>query len=186
MTHKKSLVYTRGGDRGMTSLVGGQRVRKHSARIEAYGTVDELNAILGVVISFLDDDDKEFLLHVQQILFSIGGNLATDANQSDFNAAVIITQKDVDMLERQIDVIDEQLPTLKSFVLPSGSRGASFCHQARTVCRRAERRILALAEEIEVDSLVLVYINRLSDYLFVQARKMNQNADSHEVFWNNI
>lgn len=186
MTHKKSLVYTRGGDKGMTSLVGGQRVCKHSARIEAYGTVDELNAVIGIVISFLKDEDKNFLLHVQHMLFSIGGNLATVADQSNMHEAVIVTQKEIDALEHQIDIVDEQLPRLKSFVLPSGARGASFCHQARTICRRAERRILLLAEEVEVDRLVLVYINRLSDYLFVQARKMNQNAGSSEVFWNNI
>ncbi len=181
------MVYTRGGDKGMTSLVGGQRVSKQSVRLEAYGTVDELNSVLGVVISYLEDkDDIDFLLQVQHQLFSIGGYLATDTTSTQLTKATTVEQVRVDEIEARIDAIDGQLPKLSGFILPSGSRGAAFCHQARTVCRRAERRILALTDEAEIDSVVIAFINRLSDYLFVQARKMNQIAGATEVFWNNI
>ena len=166
-------IYTKTGDTGTTSLVGGTRVPKTHIRLEAYGTVDELNSNLGLLITYLlDGKDKDFLQQVQDRLFAVGSHLATDREQ-------------VEMVEREIDRLDTLLPPLSAFILPGGSRGAAVCHVCRTVCRRAERRILALAEQVEIASELLAYVNRLSDYLFVLSRKMNQDDKKGEIFWNN-
>ena len=164
-------IYTKTGDKGTTSLVGGTRVPKTHIRLEAYGTVDELNSNLGLLITYLlDGKDKDFLQQVQDRLFAVGSHLATEQ---------------VEMVEREIDRLDTLLPPLSAFILPGGSRGAAVCHVCRTVCRRAERRILALAEQVEIASELLAYVNRLSDYLFVLSRKMNQDDKKGEIFWNN-
>ena len=160
-------IYTKTGDKGTTSLVGGTRVPKTHIRLEAYGTVDELNSNLGLLITYLlDGKDKDFLQQVQDRLFAI-------------------SSEQVEMVEREIDRLDTLLPPLSAFILPGGSRGAALCHVCRTVCRRAERRILALAEQVEISSELLAYVNRLSDYLFVLSRKMNQDDKKGEIFWNN-
>lgn len=183
---KKSLVYTRTGDQGMTSLVGGARVPKTHVRLEAYGTVDELSAQLGLLATYLSDErDRQTVLGVQQTLFAVGSQLATDLSQTALRQASIVTDAQVQAMEREIDRLDSPLPPLHAFVLPGGSRGAAVCHVCRTVCRRAERRILALAEGTEVDTRLLAYINRLSDYLFVLSRKMNHDAEIEEIFWEN-
>ncbi len=183
---KKSLVYTKTGDKGTTSLVGGARVPKTHIRLEAYGTVDELNSNLGFLVTFLSDEqDKQFLQQVQDKLFVVGSYLATDREKTRLNEAGIITPEQVQVMEREIDRLDDMLPPLSAFVLPGGSRGAAVCHICRTVCRRAERRILALAEQTVVSTELLAYINRLSDYLFVLSRKMNQDEKKQEIFWNN-
>ena len=141
---KKSLVYTKTGDKGTTSLVGGSRVPKTHIRLEAYGTVDELNSNLGWLYTYLlDEADRHFILGVQHKLFAIGSHLATDQETMQLKPASIITSGDVESLEHEIDKLDEQLPELCAFIIPGGSRGASVCHICRTVCRRAERRILA-------------------------------------------
>ena len=176
---KKSLVYTKTGDKGTTSLVGGTRVPKTHIRLEAYGTVDELNSNLGFLITFLSDEpDRQFLQQVQDRLFAIGSYLATDREKTRLKEASIITPEQVEAIEREIDRLDDKLPPLSAFILPGGSRGAS-------VCRRTERRILALAEQTDISSELLAYVNRLSDYLFVLSRKMNQDEKKEEIFWNN-
>lgn len=183
---KKSIVYTRTGDRGTTSLVGGTRVPKTHIRLEAYGTVDELNAHLGWLHTYLPDEtDRNFILRTQHKLFAIGSHLATDQEKTQLKSASVITPEDVESLELEIDRLDEQLPELCAFVIPGGSRGAAVCHVCRTICRRAERRILTLSETCTISPEVLAFVNRLSDYLFVLSRKINFDERSNEIFWNN-
>lgn len=183
---KKSLVYTKTGDKGTTSLVGGTRVPKTHIRLEAYGTVDELNSHLGLLITYLADErDRTFVQQVQDKLFAVGSHLATDREKTKLHEASVITPQLVETMENEIDRLDEMLPPLSAFVLPGGSRGAAVCHVCRTVCRRAERRILDLAEQVEIASELLAYVNRLSDYLFVLSRKMNRDEKKEEIFWNN-
>nr|WP_302830250.1 cob(I)yrinic acid a,c-diamide adenosyltransferase [uncultured Bacteroides sp.] len=183
---KKSLIYTKTGDKGTTSLVGGTRVAKTHIRLEAYGTVDELNSNLGLLITYLSDErDRNFVQQVQDKLFSVGSHLATDREKTELYQVSIISPELVETMEHEIDHLDGMLPPLSSFVLPGGSRGAAVCHICRTVCRRAERRILALAEQVEISSELLAYMNRLSDYLFVLSRKINQDEKKGEIFWNN-
>lgn len=183
---KKSLVYTKTGDRGTTGLIGGTRVSKTHIRLEAYGTVDELNANLGLLITYLNEEhDREFLLHVQNKLFAIGSHLATDQDKVRLNEVSIITPADVEQIEHEIDAADEILPPLSNFVLPGGAAGAAVCHICRTVCRRVERRILTLSESSTISPELLAYVNRLSDYLFILSRKINFNEGKEEIFWNN-
>lgn len=183
---KKSMVYTRTGDAGTTSLVGGVRVSKTHLRLEAYGTVDELNSNLGVLVSVIDGDDYIGLLRfVQHKLFSLGSYLATDTANTELNPASYIAEDDILRLENAIDIVDASLPQLKGFILPGGSYAASVCHVCRTVCRRAERRMLELeANDITVlDDNCKRFINRLSDYLFVLSRKLNELSHSEEIYW---
>ncbi len=136
---KKSLVYTKTGDKGTTSLVGGSRVPKTHIRLEAYGTVDELNSHLGWLNTYLQDEsDRDFILSIQHKLFAIGSHLATDQEKTQLKAASIITPENVENIEREIDKLDEQLPELCAFIIPGGSRGAAVCHVCRTICRRAD------------------------------------------------
>ena len=178
-------VYTKTGDKGQTSLVGGQRVSKCCQRLESYGTVDELNSHIGVLISYLkDQQDVDFLTKVQADLFVVGGYLATDNSQREVRQGNIVSVEMVEAVENEIDRIQELLPPLKLFILPGGARSAAYAHVCRTVCRRAERNILKLIEEgVEVDELLIAYINRLSDYLFVLARKLNIDANVNDVIW---
>ncbi len=180
---KKSIVYTCTGDAGTTSLVGGKRVKKNDIRIEAYGTVDELNSCIGLLESMaeLPAELAGIFNFVQNKLFNIGAYLATD------NAGVEITglgKCDIERLEKAIDLLDSQLPQLNSFVLPGGSREASVAHICRTVCRRSERNIVALDSVCRVSPLVLGFINRLSDFMFVVARFGNVSNNVGEIFWN--
>ena len=181
---KKSLIYTRTGDKGKTSLVGGARVKKTHVRLEAYGTVDELNSQLGLLYTYLTEEgDKKLILWVQHKLFSVGSYLATDQSNTALRIESQIADEDIHRLENAIDEADALLPPLKAFVIPGGSRGSAVCQVCRTVCRRAERRILTMAEEHEVTENVSAFINRLSDYLFVLARKMNLLAETDEIYW---
>jgi cob(I)alamin adenosyltransferase len=183
---KKSLVYTKTGDKGRTGLIGGTRVLKTDARLEAYGTVDELNAHLGVLITYLTEEgDAEFLRVVQDKLFGVGSYLATDQEKTDLHAVSIIKPEDVEKIELAIDEADNGLPAINNFVLPGGARASAFCHVCRTVCRRAERRILALTDHLTIDQNLLAYINRLSDYLFFLSRRINFLEKKDEIFWNN-
>ncbi len=178
------MIYTRTGDKGMTSLVGGNRVPKTHLRLEAYGTVDELNSQLGLLQTYLtDEDDRKLIFRIQNKLFSVGSYLATDQTTTELHSASYLSEEDIACLERAIDIIDHELPPLKAFILPGGSRGSSICHICRTICRRAERRILALAETCEMDSRVTSFINRLSDYLFILARKLNHLTGADEILW---
>lgn len=178
-------VYTKTGDKGQTSLVGGQRVSKCCERLESYGTVDELNSHIGVLITYCSDDkDKDFLVDVQGKLFVVGGYLATDNSQREIRQGNIVTTEMVEEVEHEIDRLQELLPPLKLFILPGGSRAASYAHVCRTVCRRAERCILRLVETgAEVDDNVTAYVNRLSDYLFVLARKLNVDNNTNDIVW---
>lgn len=182
---KKSFIYTRTGDNGTTSLVGGVRVPKTHERLEAYGTVDELNSCLGLLQTYLSDEaDKKIITRVQNKLFSVGSYLATDQTQTDLRMESRIEEEDIELLESAIDVIDNELPRLTAFIIPGGSRGAAVGHICRTVCRRAERRILALSENCEMDTRVIAFMNRLSDYLFILARKLNHLTGVGDFFWN--
>jgi cob(I)alamin adenosyltransferase len=181
---KKSGIYTKTGDAGMTSLVGGVRVSKLHPRLEAYGTIDELNSEIGLLITYVDDaQEVELLTEVQRKLFTVGSYLATDQTQRELREQSKMHPEDVQQLEAAIDRVDAELPPLRLFVLPGGTRAASVCHVCRTVCRRAERRIIALAEECEVEPNITAYVNRLSDYLFVLARKLNIQAGQDEIIW---
>lgn len=184
---KKSIIYTRTGDHGTTSLAGGIRVPKTHIRLEAYGTVDELNAHIGILTSLTKaaSEEKEILTFVQHKLFAIGAYLATDPRKTQPSASCLIRTEHIERLERAIDECDASLPMLNNFVLPGGTYPASVCHVCRTVCRRTERRILQLEEQEqqEVPTEVKQFINRLSDFLFVFARKLNNLSSEPEIFW---
>ena len=182
---KKSLIYTRTGDKGTTSLVGGTRVPKTHVRLEAYGTIDELDTHLGLLLTYLTEvDDREIILWVQHKMFTVGSYLATDQAQTDLRMESRIYEKDIERLEEAIDAIDQNLPLLKAFVIPGGSRESAVCQVCRTVCRRAERRILTLSESCLIEDNVIAFINRLSDFLFVLARKLNILTQTSEIYWN--
>ncbi len=182
---KKSGIYTGTGDKGMTSLVGGERVSKTDVRLEAYGDVDELNSQLGLLMAYLNNDEENLhlLFYVQNKLFTVGSYLATDPSFTSFREDSLLKEVSIEKLERAIDEIDSTLPRHNKFVLPSGSISGSQAHICRCVCRRTERRILALAELHEVDDKIIRFINRLSDYLFVLSRKCNIDSDAKENFW---
>jgi len=176
-------IYTKTGDKGQTSLLSGKRVPKYHDRINAYGTVDELNSYLGLLKDQpVNSVRQSLLLRVQENLFVIGSNLASDGQQQRFSVPQL-DEQEVDILELAIDEMDEVLPPMKNFILPGGHPSVSYCHIARCVCRRAERLILQLKEMEEVSDLIHIYLNRLSDYLFVLARKITQELDVEEVPW---
>lgn len=182
----KSNVYTRGGDKGSTSLIGGTRVLKSDIRLEAYGTIDELNSFIGLLISTVPtNNENEFLLRIQHKLFNVGGYLATDQEQTEIVMECKIEEVDIEFLEKRIDELDETMPKLRAFILPGGSAGAATAHVCRSICRRAERRIIELASASIVDPLLISYINRLSDYLFVLARRISLDGSGKEIIWNN-
>jgi cob(I)alamin adenosyltransferase len=178
-------IYTKTGDKGETSLWGGARVPKHHIRIESYGTVDELNSYLGVVRDHIKDEVLRTQLKIiQDRLFTLGSILATDPEKTDKLNTPDLHESDVEQLEKWIDLMEADLPELKNFILPGGHPAVSFCHVARTVSRRAERLAVALNELEPILALVLHYLNRLSDYLFVLARKIGQITGAEEVVWN--
>lgn len=179
-------VYTKTGDKGLTSLVGGVRISKADVRIEAYGTVDELNAQLGLLAAYMDEgEDKDMVERIQGNLFRVGTNLATDQSQTPLYASAKLPEGEIERIEAEIDRILALLPEKQGFVLPGGTVSASVAHVCRTVCRRAERRIVALSECAVVSPDVQCYINRLSDYLFVLAKKLNFVAGQSEKIWCN-
>ena len=181
---KKSNIYTRTGDDGTTSLNGGTRVSKTDVRVEAYGSVDELNAQLGLLVTYLETEaDRGVLRKVQNDLFAVGAYLATESGRAEERRMQGVSAADVAWLEQAIDEAEDGLPAWRGFVIPGGSRGAAVCHVCRTVCRRAERRILELAKRVEVRSEVCAYVNRLSDYLFVLSRKLLFIAGEDEIIW---
>lgn len=181
---KKSLIYTGSGDKGKTSLVGGQRVSKAHQRIESYGTIDELNSFIGLLVTSLDDQaDIDFLSFIQHKLFTIGSYLATDPNTTELKTESKVTPESIAHIEREIDRLDSELPPMKNFILPGGTRSASLAHVCRTVCRRAERQIYRLAETNPVEEPVFIFVNRLSDYLFVLARKECIKNNGKEIIW---
>lgn len=168
-------IYTKTGDKGMTSLVGGKRVEKDDARVQAYGTLDELQSFVGMLASATDEVQLE---DVQRILFKIGGYLASE----DATSAGV-SDETIARLEQWIDRLSEELPPLRTFIIPGGTMAASICHVCRTVCRRAERRMITLRRTVDVglDDNAFIYINRLSDYFFLLARKLNKVAGKEDV-----
>lgn len=185
---KHSILYTRTGDSGLTSLVSGNRVRKNHPRIEAYGTLDELNSHIGLLAAQELPDSHEvisMLRYLQNRLFDIGAYLATDPDEMPQGRTMPlgISTADVARVEQMTDIIDGALPPLRRFVLPGGTRPSAIAQIARTVCRRAERRILTLAEEADIDPLVMQFINRMSDFLFALGRFCNVKAGQEEIFW---
>lgn len=181
-------IYTRTGDSGKTSLYGGRRVSKNDTRVNAYGTVDELNSAIGVLISFINNHEKEirdFLSQIQSDLFTIGGYLAGSKQN------LRILEKRVSEMEKLIDKLDSKLPEIKNFILPSGIREASFAHLARSITRRAEREVVRLSKPNDVyrkrsrgiDKRVIVYLNRLSDLFFIIARYLNYKSGVNDIIW---
>jgi cob(I)alamin adenosyltransferase len=176
-------IYTKTGDKGQTSLVGGTRVSKTELRIEAYGTVDELNSYIGLVRDqAVNDVRKDILKEIQDRLFTIGSILASEPEQTK-KRIPDLHESDIELLEKEMDKMDESLEPMRFFILPGGHQSVSFGHLARTVCRRAERITLRLSEETEVNGLVVRYLNRLSDYLFVLCRMMIKDLNIEEISW---
>lgn len=177
-------LYTKTGDKGKTSLLGGKKVSKSHFRIEAYGNVDELNAFVGLLKDQPEVENrlKQQLYWTQEHLFNIGSILATEADFKGFELPSV-TDAEVKQLEVWIDKYTGELPELKNFILPGGHQVVSLCHVCRTVCRRTERSIIALNEEEQVDELIIQFINRLSDYFFIFARKLGAELNIREIPW---
>jgi cob(I)alamin adenosyltransferase len=176
-------IYTKTGDKGQTSLIGGTRVPKHHIRIEAYGTVDELNSWVGVLRDSISETAvTDLLIEIQDRLFTMGSLLAADPEKSKMKLPELETA-DITRLEQAIDAMNEELPPMRSFVLPGGHIIVSHCHVARCVCRRAERNVTHLAETAELNPLISQYLNRLSDYLFVLSRKLTKDLGATETPW---
>lgn len=170
-------IYTRQGDQGLTGLGDGQRVAKNHARVETYGTVDELNSVLGLLLTeSLPPAHQEALLQVQHRLFDLGGELSIPGR---FHLQATAWQS----LEQNIDEWNRHLPVLAEFILPGGSRPSALCHVARTICRRAERHLVTLSQQEAINPQALIYLNRLSDWLFVLARVLNQTAGIPDILW---
>jgi cob(I)alamin adenosyltransferase len=175
--NRLSRIYTRTGDDGTTGLGNGARVRKDDARVEAYGTVDELNSVLGTVVPLdVPPDIAALIASLQQKLFDLGGELCIPDR-------VVIEPDDVSRLEQELDRLNASLPPLKEFVLPGGNAAAAACHLARAVCRRAERRVISMSETAAVNTHSIRYLNRMSDLLFVVARTLNMRSGHNEVLW---
>jgi cob(I)alamin adenosyltransferase len=183
-------IYTKTGDKGTTALFGGTRVPKHHIRIESYGTVDELNSHIGLIRDQeIDEETKKALNKIQTDLFTLGAMLATPPEKETLKSGKErlnipkITETSIQFLEDEIDFMNTQLPQMTHFILPGGHQTVSFCHIARCVCRRAERLSVLLDEETTVNPAVLKYLNRLSDYLFVLARKLSKDLSAEEIKW---
>lgn len=177
-------IYTKTGDKGTTSLFTGKRVPKHHIRIESYGTIDELNASLGLLRDqAIDSHSRDLLAQVQYKLFTVGAILATEPKKEERLKIPKINQEDISILEKEIDQMNKELPKMTHFILPGGHTIVSYCHISRTICRRAERMISYLHENEPIPDSVLAYINRLSDYLFVLARKLSKDLQAEEVKW---
>lgn len=175
-------IYTKTGDDGTTGLFGGSRLPKDHIRIEAYGTVDELNSVIGCLMATLKDDTLvTFLQNIQSRLFTVGANLASDPDKEMITPDLLDT--DINDIEKVIDEYQAQLAPLKHFIMPGGSQSISAAHLARTVCRRAERRCVALAHDSAIEPIIILYLNRLSDYFFVVARWLAQQEGVEEIKW---
>lgn len=183
-------IYTKTGDDGTTGLFGGTRVPKHHIRIESYGTLDELNSWVGLIRDQpIGESSKKILIKIQEKLFTIGALLAIDPekeklkNGKDRLNIPKIDTDDIDLLEKEIDLMEQQLPPMTHFILPGGHTTVSYCHIGRTICRRAERLVSQLNDFEPVDPILLTYINRLSDFLFVLARKLSYDVEAEEIKW---
>ncbi|MEO9532591.1 MAG: cob(I)yrinic acid a,c-diamide adenosyltransferase [Crocinitomicaceae bacterium] len=176
-------VYTKKGDKGLTGLIGGTRVPKSSLRIDAYGTVDELNSYMGLLRdNAVSEEYKQEIIFIQDRLFTLGSWLASDPEKSKMTLPEI-KQEDIEILEKSIDKMDKELEPMKFFVLPGGHQTVSFCHIARCVCRRAERLVVELNAQAEQNPVIIAYLNRLSDYLFVYSRYLTLKLEAEEIPW---
>ena len=176
-------IYTKGGDKGKTSLIGGTRVPKYDDRINAYGTLDELNSFLGHIRDFnISTHYRKILIDIQNFIFTAESHLASD-NPENIKKLPPLQEENVVQLEKEIDAMNEELPELKFFILPGGHPVVSYCHITRTICRRAERLVIKLAESYEFDNVIIRYLNRLSDYLFVLSRKLTKDFGAEEIPW---
>ena len=176
-------IYTKTGDKGITALYGGERVLKNHSRINSYGTIDELNSYIGLIRDQdIDLNIKKSLIKIQHDLFTLGSMLATPIEKQTLNIS-IVNKESVTFLEKEIDKMNEELPKMTHFILPGGHSTVSFCHIARTVCRRAERLTVCLKEEENLNPIILIYLNRLSDYLFTLARKLTKDLSVQEIKW---
>ncbi len=183
-------IYTKTGDKGKTSLFGGTRVPKYHLRIDAYGTVDELNSYIGLIRDQkIDSHTTKILLKIQNELFTLGSMLATPPEKEILKSGKErlnipkITEESIELLENEIDIMNESLPPMSNFILPGGHTTVSFCHITRCICRRAERITTLLSDESSVNPEILMYLNRLSDYLFVLARKLTIDNQAQEIPW---
>lgn len=177
-------IYTKTGDKGTTSLVGGQRVMKNDPRLNAYGTIDELNSFLGLLRAQTPDENiSSQILEIQNTLFTVGAILATDKSTQNTNFCAEIDLKKIENLENSIDIIENSLPKLTEFVIYGSDPLSALCHVCRAVARRSEREIITLSQAVDIDNNLLKYINRLSDYLFVLARLYTKNADHEDFLW---
>lgn len=177
-------IYTRTGDDGTTGLVGGTRVKKYNIRLETYGTIDELNSYIGLIRVKVSGNDCDLILEkIQNKLFSVGAILATEDELMHVHTKNACSSDDILLLENEMDKMAAILPELRNFILPGGSEESALCHVARTICRRAERRIVELSDQNAVDSMLIKYINRLSDYLFVLSRMLLFENNTPEIIW---
>jgi cob(I)alamin adenosyltransferase len=177
-------IYTKTGDRGDTRLFDGTKVRKNDNRVEAYGDVDELNSFIGAAASFLSDSSLAGLLaDIQKDLFSVGAQLADPGFKNQSRGKFQLPAERIAVLEKAIDTFETELPPLRQFIVAGGGNGGALLHVARTVCRRAERRVVSLSEKVEVNPSVIEYLNRLSDFLFVIARVVNHREGRQEILW---
>lgn len=176
-------IYTKTGDQGQTSLWGGKRVNKDSLRVESYGTVDECNAVLGLAAASESDSDLiKFIYEIQNQLFVLGSDLASEKESAQIPR---INQEHIEWLESYIDQLELRLPALTQFILPGGNVSSAYLHFARTICRRAERVVVSLQEQEQINPLTITYLNRLSDCLFVMARTANHSKGLTDVLWQN-
>ncbi len=183
-------IYTKTGDKGETGLYGGDRVLKSDLRIECYGTIDELNSFMGLIRDCNESNSlKDVIVKIQSELFTIGAMLATPKEKKKMKNGAnrltipVISQKMIIFLESEIDKMNEELPAMTHFVLPGGHVAVSYCHVSRSICRRAERLVVKLLQETTVEKEIIEYLNRLSDYLFVLARKLTQDYKAEEIKW---
>ncbi|MFC2133249.1 cob(I)yrinic acid a,c-diamide adenosyltransferase [Bacteroidota bacterium] len=178
-------IYTKTGDKCKTSLFGGDRVWKDDLRLNAYGTVDELNAVIGTAVTEIKNVElKNVLMDLQNELFVVGSDLATPVDKANKKVVIPrIGETEISKIEEKIDYFNNEIPELKQFILPGGTKGASFLHLARTVCRRAEREVVTLAREVEIGNHITIYLNRLSDLLFVLSRFENFSNNTPDVEW---
>jgi cob(I)alamin adenosyltransferase len=177
-------IYTKSGDKGKTSLIGGKRIDKDELQVEAYGSVDELNSNLGLLVEYLTQkNDKEFILEIQNKLFIIGSQLAFDIKSSNNLVLPSLDKNSIIKIENEIDLIESQVSKMTNFIIPGGSKIISICHICRSVCRRAERRVVSLSKQSKIDSLIIIFLNRFSDYLFVLSRKIANDTGIDEILW---
>ena len=176
-------IYTKSGDKGKTSLFSGKRVEKYNLSIQAYGTIDELNSWIGLIKDVLPQSTDLDFVEIQETLFTLGSYLATGGDEKMIDKLPVLSDSPISSLEEAIDEFQSDLPEMKNFILPGGHVNSSYCHVARCVCRRAERLVVELSESIHIDPIIVMYLNRLSDFLFVLSRKVLHDENIDDIPW---